>query len=87
MVCKISIPTYNTDTKISVVDRDPNWIRICNFVDPDSHIFLKLQYCGSGSAWIRIFCLDTDPGLLFRIQQNMTEQCYLFEFWTFTVGL
>ena len=34
------------------------------------------QCCGSGSAWIRNFCLDPDPELLFqiRIQKNMKEQ-------------
>ena len=26
------------------------------------------QCCGSGSAWIRNFCLDPDPELKFRIQ-------------------
>ena len=36
----------------------------CSVVDPDPH--------GSGSfAWIRKFCLDPDPEILFRIHQNM----------------
>ena len=47
---------------------------------------------GSGFAWNRNFCLDPDPELLFRIQQNMKEQInkmlFLFEIWTLcTVGL
>ena len=35
-----------------------------------------IQCCGSGSAWIRNFCLDPDLELLFRIriQLNMKEQ-------------
>ena len=32
------------------------------------------QCCGSGSALIRNFSLDSDPELLFRIQQKMKEQ-------------
>ena len=33
------------------------------------------QCCGSRSAWIRNFCVDPDPELLFRtwIQQKMKE--------------
>ena len=36
----------------------------------------SIQCCGSGSAWIRIFCLDWDPEFKFRIriQQKVIEQ-------------
>ena len=37
--------------------------------------FCLVQCCGSGSAWIRNFCLDPDPELKFqiRIQQKVKE--------------
>ena len=43
---------------------------------PSDKLFYFNQCCGSGSAWIRNFCLDLDPDpeLLFRIHQNMKEQ-------------
>ena len=51
-----------------------------------------LWSCGSGSAWIRNFCLD--PELLFRIRiqlnkkEKKTKMLFFFEFWTLcTVGL
>ena len=31
------------------------------------------QCCGSGSAWIRNFCLDPDSELYFQIRQKVKE--------------
>ena len=36
--------------------------------------FPRNQCFGSGSTWIRNFCLDPNPEILFRIQQKVKEQ-------------
>ena len=81
------IQSYKNSVKVhSVADPDKagqilirsrsNFLKYTVTGTGNQKILIKKQKkcCGSGSAWIRNFCLDPDPELLFRIQLNMKEQ-------------